>query len=448
MSFVMSKLFINKWRSIVNNAHLLEILKGSFFGLCFKVTGLGLGYLFIFLIAKNYGAEGVGLYVLTFTYLSIGVLFAKMGLDINIMKQVSRYFNQSGFSKVKGIYLTSIEILLLASMVVVGIFVFLSSYSALYVFHDESLIRPFFYASFIIFPLAVLQFHAESLRGCKKISLYFIINNNLITFFSIIFLYIGFSYKVTDYDFIDVYFLSVIIVAVIATLIWLSIFNPSLYNSGVKVQKSTILKDSFPLMISGSLTLLMSWMDILMLGAFIDKESVGVYSVAAKLAVIASIALVAVNSIVAPKISYEYIHGNTSGLKVIVNYASKLTCWFSGPILVVLIFFPDFILLHFGQEFVSASFVLIILAIGQFINSVCGPVGHILNMTDSQKVFRNIMFIVLILNFFLNYLLIPVFGINGAAIATAVSVASWNLIAIIYIYKKMGFLAFYIPFRK
>ena len=102
----------------------------------------------------------------------------------------------------------------------------------------------------------------------------------------------------------------------------------------------------------------------------------------------------------------------------------------------------------FGVEFISGSNVLIIISIAQFVNAISGSVGYIMQMTDNQVIFRNVILIASLINILLNYLLIPMYGINGAAVATLISMIFWNLTLIIYIKKKLGFLTVYFPRRK
>jgi O-antigen/teichoic acid export membrane protein len=90
----------------------------------------------------------------------------------------------------------------------------------------------------------------------------------------------------------------------------------------------------------------------------------------------------------------------------------------------------------FGQEFVIAKTTLLILLIGQAVNAMSGSVGLILQMTGKEKVYQNILLIALVFNIMLNLFLIPKFGIEGAAIASAFSFLFWNLSSVLYIYKR------------
>jgi len=72
-------------------------------------------------------------------------------------------------------------------------------------------------------------------------------------------------------------------------------------------------------------------------------------------------------------------------------------------------------------------------------NVFFGAVIYILDMTGKQTISRNILLLTSILNIALNWYLIEIYGIKGAAIATTISILFWNIIGIIYVKKIYGF---------
>jgi O-antigen/teichoic acid export membrane protein len=89
-----------------------------------------------------------------------------------------------------------------------------------------------------------------------------------------------------------------------------------------------------------------------------------------------------------------------------------------------------------------ASGALIVLLLGQVINVISGPVGVILKMTHYQNALFLMILISIITNLVLNVIWIPKFGILGAASATAISIVIFNLLAIIFIRRKLNFYSF------
>ena len=110
--------------------------------------------------------------------------------------------------------------------------------------------------------------------------------------------------------------------------------------------------------------------------------------------------------------------------------------------------FPKLLLGIFGKEFVAGTLAFLILSVGRLISSLSGPAGNILQMTGNQNIYAIILMIGAILNVVLNLILIPLYGINGAAIASMSSLIVWNLSMVLVVKQKFGFYTFYIPFIK
>jgi len=92
----------------------------------------------------------------------------------------------------------------------------------------------------------------------------------------------------------------------------------------------------------------------------------------------------------------------------------------------------------FGPKFEEGALVLTILAIGQFINVATGSVGYLLMMSGHERLMRNNVACMAIVNIFISLLLIPWLGVIGAAISTAISLAAVNLIAVVIAWRRLN----------
>ena len=188
---------------------------------------------------------------------------------------------------------------------------------------------------------------------------------------------------------------------------------------------------------SNSIFLIMSRTDILILTAFKTEADVGIYNTALKIASLTTIVLIAINTIAMPK--YAELKDDTLKFKKFVKQTTFLIIMTSFPVFLALVLFPDFFLQIFGHEFTAGKNVLIILSAGMFFGAFSGSTINILNMAGYEKKAYNILLFSAILNLILNFILIPVYGIIGAAIATAATTILWNLTAAVVIYKKFNF---------
>jgi hypothetical protein len=85
------------------------------------------------------------------------------------------------------------------------------------------------------------------------------------------------------------------------------------------------------------------------------------------------------------------------------------------------------ILTLFGPTFSAGHTALVILVFGHLVRAGTGLVGDLLGLTGHQKLNAWVLALSAVLNVILNALLIPRYGIAGAAAATAVSMAFWNV---------------------
>jgi len=156
--------------------------------------------------------------------------------------------------------------------------------------------------------------------------------------------------------------------------------------------------------------------------------------------------LVAVNVIAAPKFAEFWGKRDKKGLAKKAQQSTKLVFWSSLPVLLAFLIFPSFVLGIFGAEFKTGYTALIMVTVGQFINSISGSVGYILEMTGHQLFSQNGMIASVVLNIILNLLLVPKYGINGAAFASMVTLIFWNILFGMKVKNILGEWVFYRPF--
>jgi len=203
-----------------------------------------------------------------------------------------------------------------------------------------------------------------------------------------------------------------------------------------KVSTSSILKRSAPMAISATSFLLMQSLDVLMLKNYVDYESVAIYSVAVKLTLLVSVVLSSVNAVLGPQIAKDFNKNDVSALRLKIKKSTRSIFVSTTPIIIGLALLAQPILSLFGPAYIQAHGALLILLAGQMVNAFCGSVGVYLNMTSKQIAFQWIIASAVVVNVILNGVLIPRYGMLGAAIATSSSMILWNITAVTYVYWK------------
>ena len=195
-----------------------------------------------------------------------------------------------------------------------------------------------------------------------------------------------------------------------------------------------LLRFSMPLMLVLFLNFFITWTDTLMLGSFRSSEEVGIYNAAMKTALLVSMILASFNFLFAPMISDLYNRKEKQKLESLFKTTTKWAYTTTLPVFLLMALLSREIMNVFGEEFLIGSLPLIILAFVQLVSATVGPVGTVLAMSGKQNLMMYNTLGVSLLNIVLNFLLIPSFGITGAAIASGTAFVIFNLIMLVEVY--------------
>ncbi|AUC74741.1 flippase [Olleya sp. Bg11-27] len=417
-----------------------EFAKKTLFSFLLKFFGLGLSYFFTLLISRFYGAEVVGRFSLTFTILNLFALFFALGIPDTMVKIIadSNYKQQFDLKK------TALRAILISS-VIGAIVLFLSAKSIALFYTDSVLYDYLLIAAAALVPLVILRYNFEILRGRNEIVKFGFLSHiipYLISVLAILFVFFVFEEK-NGLQTIKVYFLGTVIAFILS--IFLTKHKEEIKRKAFPLKK--MMNYSLPMLATSSFIFLMGWTDTLMLGYYNDKADVGIYSVVIKVARIAIIVLTSVNLVLAPKISELYSKSEHDKMKELIRKATKIIFITTAPMVGLILIANKFVLGLFGDEFIIGSTALIVIMLAQLFNAMTGSVGQVMNMTGNHKKLRDFTIISVILNIVLNLILIPLYGILGAAIATAASSVVINIISVIFVKRRLGIITYISPFN-
>jgi O-antigen/teichoic acid export membrane protein len=194
---------------------------------------------------------------------------------------------------------------------------------------------------------------------------------------------------------------------------------------------------SLRMWIIAHLQLLISQTDTLLVGAFHGTTVAGIYAASSRLTRVVLFGLDAGNQVVAPAIARLFSQGRMAELQRTVTLAARGVLAFTVPVAVGLIMVGRQALSVFGEAFVEGYSVLVILLAGQVINALTGPVGFLMTMTGHERRAMHVIGATAAMNLALNAVLIPGFGMAGAALATAIAVAARNLALAICVWRVL-----------
>jgi O-antigen/teichoic acid export membrane protein len=182
-----------------------------------------------------------------------------------------------------------------------------------------------------------------------------------------------------------------------------------------------------------ALTMAISQMDIVAVSLLRGAAEAGVYSAASRVVQAMNIALVAVNFVLAPKIARLFAAGERGRLQREASSAAGWSTCLMAAAGLLLIPGAPLVLGIFGSGFGGGADALRVLMLGQLVNAFCGPAGAILNMTGLQSRAIRVLAVASAVDVVLFTVLIPAFGLVGAAAATATCTALWNFGMLAYV---------------
>jgi O-antigen/teichoic acid export membrane protein len=198
-----------------------------------------------------------------------------------------------------------------------------------------------------------------------------------------------------------------------------------------------MLRVALPMLLVSGLGIAMSQCDIIMLRLLKGDAATGEYFVAVRLSWITVLPLISVNLFAAATYAGLWELKAIEEMRIKAQQYSRFIFYGTIPIVLVLIAAGNIILSWHGSAYLAAYTPLVILVVGQCVNASVGSTGLLLSMTGHQDIVAKIFAPCAILNVIANACLIPPFGPTGAAIATALSLAIWNLSLIWVIWRKL-----------
>ena len=448
-----------KFLKALQDKDFSELFKKGGVSFLMRVVGQIMGFLLTLIIARYFGASGLGDYVLAIIVLRVFAMIAKLGVDTTSIRVIASFASQNKFKSIKYFRKKIVLLLIATTLVFSAIMYFNAVLLASFIGANPEYIK---LNSFLVLPMTFFILHYQSLRGLKKIAEFSFFYRMSETLFTIVSILVIMQFNKDASVPIYGYVTSMCIVSILTFISYNYWFNVK-SKEGINEQEldlmplKNILAISMPLMFAQSVQFIMAWTDKLMIGNMMTSQDVGIYHIAFKLSMFATIGLMAINSIAAPKFAELYAKQDFEGLKKVVNQSTKFIFWSTIPLVIIFFIFPEFLLGLFGDKFKIGVTAFIFLSCGRLISSFSGSVGNLLQMTGKQVMFMNILFAGACINVALNYLLIPsdnlfaefgVSGINGAALASMISLSTWNLAMVYFVKREFGFYTFYNPFSK
>lgn len=419
-----------------------NLVLSALIAISLRVLGAVASILLSISAARLLSISDAGTFLLTITIVTILWTLCSLGMPVAVLRFIGIYESKNNWTAIINIFNSAFSRVLLASLPVAFLFSVLHIFPIAFLFFDG--LEDIFIAETSFIFLAIPFIALSNLIGYAFQGLYKAATSILlqtisipITTCSLVWLNYIYSGDVALFDFVLAYFIASVLNFSIGFLLWIK--KTVVFKFDLHAKSKELFISAKPLYITTSMGLLVQWTGVITVGVFLSVEDVALFSVAQRVSLLTSFVLVAVNFVVAPRLASAFAKRDNAQLKSIAILSNRLMILCSIPLLLLMMFYPEYILSFFGPEYIGASQILRILAIGQFVNVATGSVGYLLNMTGHEKDMMNVVFLSGPLVLILSGILIPLYGLTGAAIATSIALASQNLLAVYKVKQRLGF---------
>jgi len=422
-----------------------KLLSASAFMLGVKLVGAAAGYALAWWVSQHEGAAAYGRFELALTVLTIGALAARLGLDGVLGKWLAATTAQgrTGIQRRlanRALFVSVGAAWVLSGLLSGGLDVRLTSWLG-----DPAMAGLWPAVAAHLPVMAFWGMAAEGLRGISRMRSYALLQPGMVMAGAVALLVLG------DMNVMQAYVWSLAASAVLGAVLLVTALPRGPRGSGVAASAQGAEGDAdreygwramfatgWPMLLSSAMFLVMSWTDTLLVGHFLEEDQVGIYRVAFRMAAVVTLVQAAVNSYAAPLFAERHASGDRAGLRAALRQTTLLNVAFSVPAFGALVAVPTWWMGWFGEAFEAGATCLVWLAAGQAVNALCGPVMYLLNMTGHERPAQRIVWAAALVNLALNLWAIPRFGIAGAAVATALSMALWNVAAAVAVKRLLG----------
>jgi O-antigen/teichoic acid export membrane protein len=420
-------------------AYVGRIARGAGISSFGQGIGRAIAYVTQVVLARMYGPAQLGFYVLGVTVVGLASTLARVGMEVSIVRFVAEYRVEGNPSKVRGTILLSLLVSFALSLALSALAFLGAGFLANEVFDKPPLESIFRVISLCIPFLTVMYMALWATQGFQTVKYATYVREISQPLMSLGLIVIFYLLGAQVLGAVVAYVLSMAAGSALGLYYLMRIFSGLLdRNLRPEFEGRAFFRVSIPILVTSVMEYVNAWIAITLVGVLLSGEKVGIYSAAVRTAALAAAVYIAFDGIFAPIISDLHRRGLLEELDYLYKEVSR---WiFTSGLIVFLVtsLLSRDIMAVFGEDFVTGWVVLVIIAASQLLSSSIGATNRVLSMTGHQNVLMLATVGAAATALVGSAALIPVYGILGAAWATAASIVLGNAITLAAIYRRMN----------
>ncbi len=399
-----------------------KAVHGTTMVLIMGVVAALIAYATRIVMARKLTPEEYGLFYAVFTLISFFLFFRDLGIGLALVKFIPEFKIQEKLDYVKSAILSVIGFQLLSSLIFSLAVFLLSDFLAVHYFKDPSAKIILQLLLFYVLGSVFYRVFRSTFNGFQNTKIYSILEplkNGTALLLILLFFHLGFQVLAP----VLAYALVCFVVVLILLPSFLKTFPLHQYKAAEfrQVTKNLFLF-GIPMFATSIAGKLITDIDTLMLTHFRPLQEVGIYNTILPSAMLFLYFSSSISAVIFPIVVELWIQKDqrriTEGVRLLSRYLFFIII---PPALAIFMFSKPLILIFFGEGYAAGALALQILIIGMLFYVVAGVNLGIITAIGKPKLVTKIIIIAAILNIILNFILIPPFGIEGAALTTALS---------------------------
>ncbi len=412
---------------------VLTVAKGGGLSFVGRLFDYAVRFAFSIVVARAIGAEQFGLYTLAFTVAALASTMALLGLQTGMVRFLPPAIRQRDDASVWGIIQVGAGLpALLSIALAIGLFL-LADPIANRVFSDPRL-APVLRLVSLTIPLDTLIAMAYVVVISYRRPEYSVLANDVVFPLAKFFLTVGFL--AAGLGILGIATAHIIASAVgLALLVYLvnSLFSLVRPLRSGRRNAGQLLRYSLPAYAGWIIKTARGTLETLVLGFVGLTTGVGVYTAALRLTTIGSMFYLSIGNISTPIIADLHSRGESAQLKAFYQTTTRWLVTFNLPLFLTFVIFAVPLLSIFGADFAAGATSLMILAVGTLVYAGTGLGANVLDMTDHTRLNAANSLFMVVVTIGLDLLLIPRWGVVGAATAAALSTVLVNIVCLLEI---------------
>lgn len=414
------------------------LLSGSAGSLVIKTISLFLALAVSVTLAKLMGPRNFGIYIMVWSTVMLLSIPLTMGLPTLIVRNVPAYEADLDYSAIRGLIVKAHQFLFFSYLLFIGLgllfyVLFKSDFS-------DDFWGALFWAAWLLLFMGLNAVRCAVLEGFRYVvlgQLPDLILRNILIIVSVC--AVSMYTEINPENAMMLHALSALAAYFFGVLLAKYKVGAVLKGDGTKYYSKDWFSQGAAYSVNSGINNLKARISIYALAAVQGPEAVGIFEVALKFANFVSFSLTAINKALAPYIVRAYRNTDMEELQRILKKSSRFMFFMAIPVVIAFLFWGENLITRiYGDQYSLASTPLIIISIGQLINSFTGSVGLFLLMANQQRFVLKINLSNTVFNIIAAIILTIHFSLVGAAIAYASLLVIQNIIFVLYTRKIFG----------